>query len=90
MAAVSISAYAQDLTVKGTVLSKTDDEPLIGATVLSSHKGTAGTATDIDGNFTLTVPAGSTLTFSYIGYESVSMKAAPDDHLPRRKLRPPR
>ncbi|MDE6806406.1 MAG: TonB-dependent receptor plug domain-containing protein, partial [Muribaculaceae bacterium] len=78
MAAVSISAYAQDLTVKGTVLSKTDDEPLIGATVLSSHKGTAGTATDIDGNFTLTVPAGSTLTFSYIGYESVSMKAAPE------------
>ncbi len=75
-----LTAQAQDITVQGTVRSKTDGEPLMGVTVFSDATR-KGTATDLDGNFTLTVPKGSTLTFSYIGFvtsiekvESTTMK----------------
>ncbi|MDE5869683.1 MAG: SusC/RagA family TonB-linked outer membrane protein, partial [Muribaculaceae bacterium] len=67
-------AQAQNLTVHGTVISRNDGEPLIGATVLSDATKN-GVATDLDGNFTLTVPENSTLTFSYIGYQSTTLKA---------------
>lgn len=63
-----VLALAQNLTVKGTVYDQTG-EPLIGATVM--QKGTKnGTATDIDGNFTLSVPSNAKLTVSYVGYET--------------------
>lgn len=68
------TAQAQDITVQGTVLSKTDSEPLIGVTVFSEATK-RGTATDLDGNFTLTVPKGSMLTFSYIGYVGTEARA---------------
>ncbi len=70
----AVVAQAQNLTVHGTVISRNDGEPLIGATVLSDATKN-GTATDLDGNFTLTVPENSTLTFSYIGYQSTTLKA---------------
>lgn len=60
----AILAQAQNITVRGTVLSKTDGEPLIGATVLSEATK-SGVSTDIDGNFTLEVPEGTNLTISY-------------------------
>ena len=54
---LSVGAYAQNITVKGTVTDATG-EPVIGANVL--EKGTTnGVITDIDGNFMLTVPKGS-------------------------------
>ena len=71
-----VTAYAQDITVQGTVVSRADDEPLIGATVMCNETK-KGTATDFDGNFTLTVPAGSTLTFSYIGFQPKTIAAEP-------------
>ncbi len=73
-----IGAQAQSITVHGTVLSATDDEPLIGASVISKAKGTNGAATDMDGRFTLTVPEGSELTVSYIGYKTKTVKASPE------------
>jgi len=73
---LAIFAQAQEITVHGTVLSKGDDEPLIGATVLCGDTG-AGTATDIDGNFEISAPAGATLKVSYIGYRPVDVKAEP-------------
>lgn len=73
-----ITAQAQNITVHGTVISAADDEPLIGATVMSNHEGSNGAATDFDGNFTLTVPAGSTLTVSYIGYKAKTVTAEPE------------
>ena len=64
---------AQNVKVSGTVLSATDGEPLIGATVMV--KGTtAGAATDVDGNFSIEAPVGKTLVFSYVGYTSEEMK----------------
>ena len=54
--------------------------PLIGATVM--EKGTTnGTVTDFDGNFTLNVKPGATLVISYVGYESVEVKAGTNVHV---------
>lgn len=62
----SDNTRAEDITVTGTVTDN-NGEPIPGATV--SVAGTSiGTATDLDGEYSLTVPEGSTLTFSYIGY----------------------
>lgn len=71
-------AGAQSLAVQGKVVSKTDGESIIGATVVETGQTTNGTITDIDGNFTLTVSQGAELTISYIGYKSVTVKALPN------------
>ena len=73
---LAVMAQAQEITVKGVVLSRVDDEPLIGATVLC-EVNKKGVATDIDGNFTLSVPEGSVLKVSYVGYQSVEVIAQP-------------
>ena len=74
---MAIAAQAQNITVHGTVVSKTDDEPLIGASVVPDGNAGAGVATDIDGNFTLSVPEGTGLTVSYVGFRSQTVKATP-------------
>lgn len=60
-------AKAQTREVSGRVTSSENDEPLPGVNVVV--KGTnVGTVTDIDGNYTVQVPDGSTtLVFSFIG-----------------------
>ena len=70
----SWSAYAQNATYHGTVVDAETDEPLIGATVMPIGGG-QGTATDLDGNFTLTVPQYVTQAeFSYVGYKPATMQ----------------
>ncbi len=64
--ALVVNADQQRGIVKGTVVDA-QGEPIIGASV-TIKGGTVGTITDIDGNFSLTVPAGSQLIISYIGY----------------------
>lgn len=61
-------AFAQTITVKGTVIDK-EGEPLIGASVVVKGE-TLGTATDFDGQFTLQAPSDGTLVVSYVGYET--------------------
>ncbi len=63
-----LPAMAQSgVKVKGVVKSGTDGEPLIGVNLI--QKGTTnGTVTDLDGNFELTVPAGTDLEVTYIGF----------------------
>ena len=46
-----LTLSAQKISVQGTVVSATDDEPLIGVSVGVSGQPTMGTMTDIDGNF---------------------------------------
>ncbi len=77
MLLTAIGAQAQNITVRGTVLSKADGEPLIGASVLSEANKNAA-ATDIDGKFTLSVPKGSKLTVSYVGYLPTTVEAEPE------------
>ena len=73
---LSIScAFAQKLTVKGTVLDETG-QSIIGATVREKGVATNGAQTDIDGHFTLTVNQGATIIVSYVGYKTQEVKAA--------------
>ena len=61
------AVFAQNLTVEGTVHDETG-EPLIGVTVVVQGRGTGG-ITDFDGHFRIqSVPQGSKLEFSYVGY----------------------
>jgi TonB-linked SusC/RagA family outer membrane protein len=60
-------------TVKGNVVSATDKEPLIGATVKLTGT-TVGTVTDIDGNFTIEADDGQTVEISYIGFVTQKVK----------------
>ena len=61
---------AQSKVVSGTVVSAADDEPLAGATVMPIGGG-QGTSTDIDGNFSLTVPDKvNELNVSYVGFNT--------------------
>lgn len=64
-------AYSQNITVTGSVLDEAGD-PLIGATVQQKGSGN-GIATDIDGNFKLSVPKNATLVISYVGYTTQSV-----------------
>lgn len=63
----SWTAYAQTHTYHGTVLDAATNEPLIGATIMPVGGG-QGVATDVDGNFVITVPSGVTkVKVSYVG-----------------------
>ena len=66
---ISVSAMAQE-TIRGTVLDATDDSPIAGASVIVSGSS-VGTATDIDGKFSIDAKLGQTLNISYIGMRPV-------------------
>lgn len=73
---LGINWVAAQTKITGTVISGEDNQPIIGATVLA--KGTTvATATDGDGKFTITVPAGSTaLVFTYMGMQTAELAPA--------------
>jgi len=82
-------AFAQNMTVTGTVTSAEDGLPVIGASVFVQGT-TNGVITDASGNYTLrNVPAGGTLVFSCIGFanqtkaaaQTVNVVLAPDSEL---------
>ncbi len=60
--------------VNGTVVSSSDGEPVVGASVKVEGTKT-GTVTDIDGNFSLKVPADSKLEITYLGMIPQTVKA---------------
>jgi TonB-linked SusC/RagA family outer membrane protein len=58
-------------TITGTVLEADTGEPAIGATIMVRGMAGVGTATDINGKFSLNVPAGGThVVVSYINYQT--------------------
>lgn len=64
---------AQNRTYSGTVVDAGNNEPLIGATVMPIGGG-QGAATDVDGNFTLSVPANvKSVKVSYVGYKEQTL-----------------
>lgn len=70
----ALTVKAETLTVTGTVVSASDNEPLIGASVVVKGSS-ASTITDVNGSFTLAnVERGAVLTASYIGYKSKDVK----------------
>ena len=72
LAAVPICAVAQNVTVKGQVQDDAG-EPL--ALVSVAEQGTTnGTVTDLDGNYSISVPSNATLQFSFMGYTTVTQQ----------------
>ena len=72
---LSVGAYAQNITVKGHVKDSMGE--VIGANVVEKGNPSNGTITDLDGNFTLSVPKGAILQVSFIGYKTAEVEAAP-------------
>lgn len=74
----SVSFAQNRVMVKGTVTSD-NQEPIIGATVVLKTNNTIGTITDLDGKFSLSIPAGEqVLVVSYLGMktEEITVKGA--------------
>ncbi|MDE6422425.1 MAG: carboxypeptidase-like regulatory domain-containing protein, partial [Muribaculaceae bacterium] len=70
---IPMSAPAEETGTVTGVVTDSEGEPLIGATVMV--KGTTiGAATDLDGKFSLTAPIGKELVISYIGYQTKTLK----------------
>ncbi|WP_158861117.1 SusC/RagA family TonB-linked outer membrane protein [Lunatibacter salilacus] len=65
----SLTAFSQSLEITGKVVDE-NNAPIFGVTVFSVEDSKFGTITDFDGNYSLIVPANSTLRFSYIGFQS--------------------
>ncbi len=74
MLSPALASALPTVSVTGTVVDETD-EPLIGATVSVKNSDVA-VATDMDGRYTVSVPADGTLVFSYIGYTTLEEKVA--------------
>ena len=68
--ALPLSLYAQNKTITGTV-TDSKQEPLIGVNVTVKGNSTLGAITDINGKYTLSIPAGDVvLLYSYVGHSS--------------------
>lgn len=64
-------------TVTGTVLSESDNEPLVGATVIVQGRQ-GGTVTDLDGKFSIEAEDGQFLVVSYVGYVTKKVRITGD------------
>ena len=61
---------AQGLTIKGQVLDS-NNEPIIGASIVEKGNTSNGTITDFDGNFSFKISGkGKTIVITYIGYQT--------------------
>ena len=75
--ATSPQARESEKTVRitGSVKDATDGSPLIGVNVIPRNSMNKGTASDINGNYIIDVPRGAEIEFSYLGYNSIRIKA---------------
>lgn len=74
---LQFTAAAQSMRFSGRV-TDTDGAPVIGAGLICIEKNTAGTTTDLDGNFSITLPAGAkTVKFSSVGMKELVYQLIP-------------
>ena len=71
---LSLGMALAQTQVSGNVTSSEDGSPVIGASIKVAGTNT-GTVTDVDGNFSLNVPAGAKLEVSYLGMLPKTVKA---------------
>lgn len=69
-----LNAQSSVIHVKGVVNDAVG--PVIGASIVEKGKAGNGTITDIDGSFSITVPANAILTVSFIGYKKQEVSVA--------------
>lgn len=67
------------ITVNGVVKDKNGD-PIVGATVTEKGNAKNGAITDIDGKYSLRLPAGKIITVSYVGFKTAEFKATSTHH----------
>ena len=72
--ALSATAFAQQVIVKGHVKDSAG-EPIIGAAIRVNGQS-GGAVTDIDGNFSIKADKGATVTVSYVGYEQAQAQVS--------------
>jgi len=77
---LSIDAYAQTRSLSGTVVDQSG-QPVIGAAVMLVGGGNVGTVTDIDGKFSLNIPANSSITVSFMGYVDQTVVVGTQDNI---------
>lgn len=70
------TGFAQGTAAVSGTVSDTQGLPVIGAGVMLSSDSTVGTTTDLDGNYSISVPPDASLTFSCIGYKTVTVDIA--------------
>lgn len=75
---LAMIANAQQRTISGTVTNKTDNSPLAGATIASSK---LSVATSAEGKFTIAANTGETLTITYIGMKTQTVKVGNESEL---------
>ena len=73
---LSVGVALAQMRVTGTVVSSEDGEPVIGASVKVVGTNT-GAATNLNGEFTLTVAAGAKISVSYIGMQTQTLTVKP-------------
>lgn len=61
------------IRISGVVAERSTKEPIIGVTVVDKNNKSNGTVTDLDGKYSISVPANATLIFSSLGYEPVEV-----------------
>src|SRR5664279_2657186 len=71
MLLMAICSFAQQKTITGTVTGNSDKAPLAGVTVQSKNKTSL---TDNTGKFTIEASVGDNLTFTSVGFKSVTVK----------------
>ena len=70
---ITFPALAQKITVSGIITDAYDGSELVGVSI--QIKGTTkGTVSDVHGQYKISTEIGSTMVFSYIGYETIEMK----------------
>lgn len=75
---LSLDVQSQTRQINGLVLSKVDNEPIIGATIVEIGNNSNGTISDFEGKFTISVNENANLSISYIGFNTVTIKAQPN------------
>lgn len=70
---IATSFAQQSLTFEGTILDE-QDQPIIGASITIKGNTGVGTISDVNGNFSLSVPSGTILEITYIGYVTETVK----------------
>lgn len=85
--APSLKAQVANVTVSGTIVDDLGG-PVIGAAVFDPNSPTTGVITDIDGKYSISVPAGTALVVSYLSYKEISFVVPAQDAVMDFKMEP--
>jgi iron complex outermembrane recepter protein len=72
--AAQVAIFAQKTSLRGQILDKSNQEVVIGATIIAQLGGKA--ISDVSGNFSILATAGESITIASLGYETQTVAAA--------------